>query len=122
MVNESERPLGKGQATREMCSGVKGRSEPVPEPPDGVARVKNIPLNLNRCDTLWRVPLVRGSPVYQFCLCNRKRDAQAARLYFKFLQQFLEPADVATIGDGGYCVLCLGCFFAFFFVIMRYLF
>ena len=41
--------------------------------------------------------------MYQFCLCNRKRDAQAGRLSFKLLEEFLEPADVATIGEGGYC-------------------
>ena len=35
-------------ATREMCSRVKGWSEPVPEPPTGVAVVKQCPFNLNR--------------------------------------------------------------------------
>jgi len=39
-ANEGECTLGEGQAMREMCSGVKGRSEPVPEPPNRVARVK----------------------------------------------------------------------------------
>jgi len=40
--------------------------------------------------------------VYQFRFCYRKGDAQAGRLSFELLEEFLEPADVATIGDGGY--------------------
>ena len=47
-TNEGERTMGKGQAPRVVCSGVKGRSEPVPEPPNGVARVEHLSLNLNR--------------------------------------------------------------------------
>jgi len=45
---QGERSLGKGQAPRARCSQVKGQSEPVPEPPNGVARVEHVPLNLNR--------------------------------------------------------------------------
>jgi len=40
--------------------------------------------------------------VYQLCLCD-EGDAQAGRLFLKFLEALLEPADVATIGEGGYC-------------------
>jgi len=46
-TNGGERTMGKGQATRGMCTGVKGRSEPVPEPPNGVARVKQFPFDLD---------------------------------------------------------------------------
>jgi len=45
---KGERSLGEGHETREVGGGVKSRSEPVPEPPDGVARVKHFPFNLNR--------------------------------------------------------------------------
>jgi len=41
--------------------------------------------------------------VYQLCLCDRKGDAQARGLSFKLLEELLEPADVARIGEGGYC-------------------
>jgi len=41
--------------------------------------------------------------VYQLCLCDGKGDAQAVRLSFKLLEELLEPADVARIGEGGYC-------------------
>jgi len=41
--------------------------------------------------------------VYQLCLCDRKGDAQAGRLSFNLLEEFLESAHVATIGEGGYC-------------------
>jgi len=43
-TNEGERTLCKGSAPREMCSGVKGRSKPVPEPADRVAGAKTYPL------------------------------------------------------------------------------
>jgi len=49
------------------------------------------------------VPLAGGPPVYQLRFCDRKGDAQAGRLSFKLLEEFLEPADVATVGEGGYC-------------------
>ena len=41
--------------------------------------------------------------MYQFCLRHRERDAQGGRLSFQLLEELLEPADVATIGEGGYC-------------------
>ena len=49
---EGERPLGEGQAAREVGSGVEGRSEPLPEPSYGAARGKNLSLNLNGGDAL----------------------------------------------------------------------
>jgi len=73
-TNEGERTLGKGQAPREMCSGVKGRSEPVPRPADRVAGEKQFPFDLNR-EAFWRVSLAGGPPMYQFSLCDRKGDA-----------------------------------------------
>jgi len=45
-ANEGESTLGKGQATRKVCSRVKGRCEPVPEPPNGVAGVEHFPFDL----------------------------------------------------------------------------
>ena len=62
-----------------------------------------LPFNLDRCDALRRVPLAGGPPVYQFSLCDRKRDAQAGRLLFQPVEEILEPSDVATVGEGSYC-------------------
>ena len=49
------------------------------------------------------MPLAGGSPVYQFRFCYRKGDAPAGRRSFKPLEEFLDPVDVATVGEGGYC-------------------
>jgi len=48
----AECSLGKGQAVREVGSGVEGRSEPVPEPSYRVAWMKNLSLNLNGGEAL----------------------------------------------------------------------
>ena len=49
------------------------------------------------------MPLTGGTPVYQLCLCDRKGDAQEGRLSSQFFEELQEPADVATVGEGGYC-------------------
>jgi len=41
--------------------------------------------------------------MYQFCLCDRKGDAQAGRFSFKPVEQILELSDVSTVGKGGHC-------------------
>jgi len=41
--------------------------------------------------------------VYQFRLCYRKGDAHTGPLSLKLLEEFLEPADVASVCEGGYC-------------------
>ena len=65
-VDEGERSLGKGQSALEVCSGVKGRSEPVPEPPNRVTGAEKFPFDMNGLDALRRVALAGGPPVYQF--------------------------------------------------------
>ena len=47
-ADEGERPLGQGQAVRVVSGGVEGRREPVPEPSDRVAGVKQFPFDLIR--------------------------------------------------------------------------
>jgi len=83
--------------------GVKGRSEPVPEPPDGVARVEHFPLDLDWRGALRGVSLAGGSPVHQLHLWDGERDTKAGCPGFELQEELLQVADIATVREGRDC-------------------
>jgi len=51
--DEGKGTLGEGQSAREVGGGVKGRSEPVPEPPKRVAGPEQLSFDLNGGEAPW---------------------------------------------------------------------